>query len=110
MTTILNDVEVYERLNADLTSLYLSRLQSLLCGSVEYGIILKKTGEKLLPAQPLEPYWDFLPKVHIATVDSLSRLIVSGTSSVTETLSHYLDWFQKLLRSRPSCLLDMGNG
>lgn len=89
--TQLNDTATYRLLPQNPLGEILKKLGHILDYGLNQGIISENTYNFLFPCNPVTPVLYTLPKVHKSLTDPPGRPIVSGTDSVFQASSIFLD-------------------
>lgn len=105
--TILNNRNWYCPISQSLVSSFAQELRILCTEAFFLGLIDKDTLEILVPKFPRVPTFYSLPKTHKNVQTPPGRPIVSGTGSLTDNASKFVDAFlMPHVRSLPSYIRD----
>uniref|UniRef100_A0A673J4A7 Uncharacterized protein n=1 Tax=Sinocyclocheilus rhinocerous TaxID=307959 RepID=A0A673J4A7_9TELE len=105
--TMLGDSSCYKKLMFNPTINYKSQIDRMLKSGVVEKWITEQESKWLTNHHPVVPVLYALPKIHKSIVDPPYQPIVSGTGSLTEKLSIFIDYYlQPLVKQLPSYLRD----
>ncbi|CAJ0966093.1 unnamed protein product [Ranitomeya imitator] len=103
----LSNVQYYQKLPSDPTSIFLPKYEQLLCRALQRDIISSQEKQYLWVANPVTATFYMLPKIHKDSTRPPGRPIVSSIGSMCERASEYLDFFlQPIASSLPSFIRD----
>ncbi|CAJ0946046.1 unnamed protein product [Ranitomeya imitator] len=103
----LNNLQYYQKLPSDPTSIFLSKFEQLLHRALQLAIISPQEKQYLWVANPVTATFYMLPKIHKDSLNPPGRPIVSSVGSMCERAGEYLDFFlQPIASSLPSFVRD----
>ncbi|XP_069618482.1 uncharacterized protein [Ranitomeya imitator] len=103
----LDNIQYYQQLPSDPTSIFKTQLDRLLWRAFSCGIIDKREREYLTTSHPVIPTFYLVPKIHKSISSPPGRPIVSGLGGLYEKPCSYLDFFlQPMVKSLNSYVRD----